>query len=118
LRSARRRKHRGFGRQRRGQARGESRRETVRAAQLIADHVIAHPRLHRAIGFEPLATALELDVVELTVHQARNVLVHHHLRFSSVPSCGRSSAAIASRARKIRERTVPIGQFITDAISS
>ena len=36
----------------------------------------------------------------------------------SVPNSGRSSAAIASRARKIRERTVPIGQFITLAISS
>jgi hypothetical protein len=35
-----------------------------------------------------------------------------------VPSSGRNSAAIDSRARKMRDRTVPIGQFITFAISS
>ena len=66
--------------------------------------------------------------IEFAVHQQRDFLrrsarlrrefAHHHLRSFSVPSSGRSSAAIASRARKIRERTVPIGQFITLAISS
>ncbi len=35
-----------------------------------------------------------------------------------ISSRGRNFAATASRARKIRERTVPIGQFITWAISS
>ncbi len=33
-------------------------------------------------------------------------------------SSGLTLAEIASRARKIRERTVPIGQFMTSAISS
>ena len=37
---------------------------------------------------------------------------------SRVSSSGRSRAAMASRALKIRERTVPIGQFISSAISS
>ena len=43
---------------------------------------------------------------------------HYHLRSLSVPKSGRNCSAIASRARKIRERTVPTGQFITLAISS
>ena len=37
---------------------------------------------------------------------------------SRVSSKGRSRAAMASRARKMRERTVPMGQFMTSAISS
>ena len=54
-----------------------------------------------------------IHVVELHIH------VSHYQRTSSrVPKSGRSLSAIASRARKIRERTVPIGQFITAAISS
>ena len=43
------------------------------------------------------------------------VVVDGHV-FSS--SSGANCASITSRARKIRERTVPIGQFITSAISS
>ena len=39
-------------------------------------------------------------------------------RFGSVSSKGRSSCSMASRARKIRERTVPIGHCIRSAISS
>jgi hypothetical protein len=35
-----------------------------------------------------------------------------------VPSIGRNFAAMASRARKILDRTVPMGQFISSAISS
>jgi hypothetical protein len=35
-----------------------------------------------------------------------------------VSSSGRNRAAIASRALKIRDRTVPIGQFMMLAISS
>ena len=40
-----------------------------------------------------------------------------HVRSSSL-SRGLSCSSIASRARKMRERTVPIGQFISSAISS
>ena len=42
----------------------------------------------------------------------------YHRLFSGVSSKGRNSAAMASRARNIRERTVPIGQFMRRAISS
>ena len=45
--------------------------------------------------------------------------VHRHQRRSgAMSSSGRSLAATASRARKMRERTVPIGQSIMAAISS
>ena len=44
--------------------------------------------------------------------------VYYHLLSLRVPSNGRSCSAIASRARKMRERTVPIGQSITLAMSS
>ena len=45
--------------------------------------------------------------------------VHCHQRRSgAISSSGRSLAATASRARKMRERTVPIGQSIMAAISS
>lgn len=42
----------------------------------------------------------------------------YHRLPSAVPSKGRNFSAIASRARKIRERTVPIGHSIASAISS
>lgn len=45
--------------------------------------------------------------------------LHIHQRLSgAVSSKGRNLPATASRARKMRERTVPIGQFMTPAISS
>jgi hypothetical protein len=42
----------------------------------------------------------------------------HHLLSLRVSSSGRSFSAIASRARKILDRTVPIGQFMIVAMSS
>jgi len=42
----------------------------------------------------------------------------YHRRSGAVSSKGRSFAATASRARKIRERTVPMGQSMMPAISS
>ncbi len=42
----------------------------------------------------------------------------YHRLPSAVPSKGRNFSAIASRARNIRERTVPIGHSIASAISS
>src|SRR5439155_24205122 len=124
---------------------GQPRREALRnapdrravSAQAIADHVVADPRLHRRNFAQSVAGTLGAIGVELTVHEQRDFLrrqfrwpggfvrirqsqefTHYHLRSLSVPSSGRSSAAIASRARKSRERTVPIGQFIKLAISS
>ena len=101
-----------------------------------------------AFGLPALAGGDERSSVELAVDQSRKALPmhgfveghgrHHRSRFkpkrnqraaarkahtspalpSRVSSSGRSLAAIASRARKIRDRTVPIGQFINSAISS
>jgi len=51
------------------------------------------------------------------LHPAATDAVHQRSP-SRVPSKGRSRVAIASRALKIRDRTVPIGQFINSAISS
>lgn len=46
-------------------------------------------------------------------------IIHAYQRLSgAVSSKGRNLLATASRARKMRERTVPIGQFMISAISS
>ena len=102
-----------------------ARRETLVAADLqnrVTDDAIleAFDAVPREAFVPPQLRSVAYvdDDIEVAVDQPRNSFVHHHLRSLSVPSSGRSSAAIASRARKIRERTVPIGQFITLAISS
>ncbi len=112
-----------------------------------ADHLVgAHP-VAGAMGIGPelrelvrcqqrIDGALDGDIVEFTVGQRGDlhplfvvdleiagphyVLVVHgyHLLSLDVPSNGRNSEAIDSRARKMRERTVPIGQFIAAAMSS
>lgn len=72
------------------------------------------------------ATAgLNLDDRLIAIHRANDgadsthFLTHAYQRRSgAVSSNGRSFAATASRARKIRERTVPIGQSMMAAISS
>src|SRR5208283_6232084 len=104
------------------------RRDGAASAQVVADLVVVFPDCHRRGLATAVAGARAALGIELTIHPQRNFLrrqlrpsvefAHYHLRSLSVPSSGRSSAAIASRARKIRERTVPIGQFITLAISS
>jgi len=63
----------------------------LRTAQLVADDVVARPRVHGLGQLHFRAEQIEFLRVDLAVHQARNFLVHHHLRVSSVPSCGRSS---------------------------
>ena len=67
---------------------------------------------------------------QVTVHPGRKLLLvmvvdlvgaHGRLRSRvalSLSTKGRSSTSMASRARKMRERTVPMGQFIFAAISS
>ena len=100
------------------EARGKAGDGSAGSAQRVADDVVAHPGFEAVGPLQLPERGLDLGVFEITVHQARNLFSHHHLRSFSVPKSGRSSAAIASRARKIRERTVPTGQFITLAISS
>lgn len=56
---------------------------------------------------------------QLAIDQRRQLFAYgYHLRSTEVSSNGRNFSATASRARKMRERTVPIGQLITTAISS
>ena len=112
----------------------------VVAAQHVTDQVIGVPAApcHGAgIGVGPCGTAATaLRCVGLAIGQGRDLpawiahicggsRVHRSLlgmgyqRFPSLASmCGRRRSAMASRARKIRERTVPIGQFMASAISS
>lgn len=49
---------------------------------------------------------------------ARLPMLAHQRRSGAISSSGRNLAATASRARKMRERTVPIGQSMMLAISS
>jgi hypothetical protein len=88
--------------------------------QSITDQMIVFPiSLHLRMAFELVEESIRLVLVHLPVHQCRYILFHlHHLLSSLVPSKGRRLAAIASRALNILDRTVPIGQSITAAISS
>lgn len=94
--------------------------DMVGLSQGIADQMIAFPILPRfRMAFELVEEDFCLILEHLPVHQRRNFLFHHHHLLSSlVPNNGRRLAAIASRALKILDRTVPIGQSITAAISS
>lgn len=71
------------------------------------------------------AAGLDFNDGLTAVHRTNNgadgahFLIHtYHRRSGAVSSKGRSLAATASRARKMRERTVPIGQSMMAAISS
>src|SRR6185369_1053653 len=71
------------------------------------------------------AACLDFNDGLIAVYRANNgadsahLLIHiYHRRSGAVSSKGRSLAATASRARKMRERTVPIGQSMMAAISS
>jgi len=71
--------------------------------------------LHGLENIEEYAVGLKL-----AVNECGNFRFHalYHLLSLLVPINGRKRSAIASRARKIRERTVPIGQPMMLAISS
>ena len=88
-----------------------------------------HPRL--GVGGNRLDHTLKRLATQLAVCQGRYHFLKFHLVhritlpftfYQRLPdwfsSMGLTFADIASRARKILERTVPIGQFITSAISS
>ena len=87
-----------------------------------ADHMPARPcaRQFRLALHAPQQEARGIGP-QFAVHQGGKLfaqcLAHGSLTFASDNS-GRSFSSIASRARKMRERTVPIGQFIFSAISS
>lgn len=94
--------------------------DLVGLSQGISDEMIGRPiPLVIMMAFEFIKKRVRLILEHLAVHQCRNFLFHsHHLLSSVVPNNGRKLAAIASRALNIRDRTVPIGQSITAAISS
>src|SRR5690606_31925188 len=120
----------GFLRQRRADTLRESRRR--HRAGLAAEHVAT--QLPAAARLAPLRVVVEPPqrearriALQLAVEQRAEgfpicIMVlgggHQMLRSrrSSWSSRGFSSASMASRARKIRERTVPIGQSILCAI--
>ena len=84
-----------------------------RHSGLRAGQLPVHQRRHRFTITWNVKLSLHDD------HRYRFLPIHLYQR---LPvwwlSKGLTLAEIASRARKIRERTVPIGQFITAAISS
>ncbi|OIR14749.1 hypothetical protein GALL_45550 [mine drainage metagenome] len=94
--------------------------DMIRLSQGITYQMIALPIVPGLrMSFELIQEGIRLILEQLTVHQCRNFLFHiYHLVFSFVPNKGRRLAAIASRALKILDLTVPIGQSITTAISS
>jgi hypothetical protein len=85
----------------------------------VADHVVAH---HVATHWDSRKPAQTLSM--RSASSSPSIRSEISSGFAIIisgpigPKSGRSSAAIASRALNIRERTVPIGQFITLAISS
>ena len=96
------------------------------ATQAVAGEVIARPGLaQRVVVIEPAQQETQLLHRQLPVHAGRKIfagvlvgLCLVHVGSSRPDSSGRSFSSIASRARKMRERTVPIGQPIASAISS
>jgi len=86
------------------------------------------PRL--AIGADCFDRLRERLALQMTIRKCghlfpnRHRLIHfiHLLTYQRLPdwlsSSGLTLAEMASRARKIRERTVPMGQSMTSAISS
>jgi len=99
---------------------GKAAADMLRLTQDIANQVIDNPiPVGIRLSFELVQKYFCLILEHLTIHQRRYFLFHaHHLLFSLVPNNGRKFVATTSRARKMRDLTVPIGQFITDAISS
>src|SRR6185312_1789261 len=96
-------------------------------AQRRTRDLIARPALRQCrLRVDSSQQETQLVAWQFAVHQCRklfaNRVVDHglaHTSDTSPPSSnGRNFWSIASRARKMRERTVPIGQFIASAISS
>ncbi len=99
-------------------------RHAGRAPQRLADQGVAPEALAQLrIARQALQQELGFRARQLTVEKCRDLLTNLFAHVSSgrprPPSkMGRSFLSIASRARKIRERTVPTGQSIVCAISS
>src|SRR5207247_11008635 len=90
------------------------------APERIAHQVVGIPCAAQfRVRSEPSEMRVKTVALELAVDQRRYFFLHgHHLWSLRVSRRGRSFSAIASRARNILERTVPIGQFMMVAMSS
>jgi hypothetical protein len=100
-----------------GEARPEHWPELV--AQHLLHEVIAFPgRAQCAILGERTEQAAHFVLARLAVEKSGQQLFHLVTSHHCFSRSGLSALSIASRARKIRERTVPIGQSMTSAISS
>src|SRR6185503_17028676 len=106
----------------RHEARLRQRRQLL--AQAVAGDVIAHPGAPQlAVVVEPAQQEAQFLVRQFAVDAGRKVFTRMlvwlvHVCSSRSDNNGRNFSSIASRARKMRERTVPIGQPIASAISS
>jgi len=72
----------------------------------------ATARIHHHLGL------ISVQRADHAAHRAAPLFHAHQRRSGAVSSRGRRRKARVSRARKIRERTVPIGQSMMPAISS
>ena len=127
-------RHRGLSRQptlKSGQERrGVAARRMATRTQHVADQVVGLPGRAQFVVDAKLADHLgELVVAQVAIGERGHLLMDcvcvgsfHSPAYQRLPdwlsSKGLTLAEIASRARKIRDRTVPIGQFMTSAISS
>jgi len=87
-------------------------------------------RARFAVGADRLYSLSECLALQMTIRKCghlfsnRHRLIHfiHLLTYQRLPdwlsSSGLTLAEMASRARNMRERTVPMGQSMTSAISS
>ena len=87
--------------------------------QYISNQVVNFTILVRiGISFDLAKQTFRCILEQLAVHQCRNFFFHiYRLLPFLVSNNGRRFSATASRALKILDLTVPIGQFITLAIS-
>ena len=115
----RRREDRGFLGEHRAEPLGESGGELRSfATQDVTDQVICRPVRGMFIRLQPAHLAVDFVVPEFAIHEGGNPFAFYHRLSLLVPNSGRNRSAIVSRARKILDRTVPMGQFMIVAISS
>ena len=99
--------------------------------QDVAHHMVGMPgRARIFLDADRIDRPRERLALQMTIRKCGHLfpnchrLIHfiHLLTYQRLPdwlsSSGLTLAEMASRARKIRERTVPIGQSMTSAISS
>src|SRR5271166_2876638 len=93
------------------------------AASLADQHVAAEALAQLGVTRQTLQQQFGFRAGQLAVEEGRNLFTNLFAHVSSgrpnPPSkMGRSFLSIASRARKMRERTVPTGQSMVCAMSS